>query len=331
MRTDDWLRQLPPPDPDAPERIWERLEASRQRPAAPWQPLALASGATLIAAAAAVLATRAAPRIEPLEAIETQHVAWSADVRLDYQGRGVAEGSEQDLSVQWDDGILRAEVAPERGNRVEVRTKEAVVTVVGTVFAVERGPLGTTTWVDRGEVHVACTDGSEHTVTADTASATCLPTRPGALLGRADALLARDAEPEMVLDTLARGLAVAEPGSPTEGELLARRLEQEARQGELGKVLATGSAYVEAGHTLRIAAIAASATRMAAAAGRCADAAQWLERTSDPLLDDRLALARCWTDAGADTKAIELLRAAEDAGHALPEPWLDWLRATEAP
>jgi len=331
MQTDDWLNQLPPPDPDGAERVRARLQASRQAPRRRW-PLALAAtGAVAAVAAAALLTLRETPRTEALDAVQSVHVAWSADVQLDYQGVGVAEGTPADLVVQWQEGIVRAEVAPNQGNRVQVRTTEAVVTVVGTVFAVERSPLGTTTWVDRGQVHVRCADGTEHDVTPDADAVTCLPVRPGALLGRADALIARDAELDIVLDTLARGLDAAVPGSSTEGELLARRLEQEARGGDAASAQGTATAYVAGGHTLRLDTVARTAARLATQDARCDEAAAWLARLDAPPLDDRLGLARCWTDRGDLERAEALLRSARGAGEPLPESWLRWLDAVEAP
>jgi len=329
MRTDDWLKQLPPPGDEGVDRVWERLEASRKAPSTRRAPLLLAAGITAAALAAGVLLqARSAPQTHTIEAVESQHVAWSAEVGLDVQGRGVAEGTPADLTVAWQEGILRAEVRPDRGNRMRVETEEAVVTVVGTVFTVERTPLGTSAWVDRGQVHVACADGSEHDLTATSGAVTCLPTRPGALLGRADALMERDATPELVLEAIERGLEAVDAGTATEGELLARRVEQRALLGDVDAVLEAATAYVDGGHSLRVDSVARTAARVATEAGRCADAAPWHEHGLP--LADRLALARCWTDAGRDADAAALLRAAREAGEPVPAQWLSWLDAVEA-
>ncbi len=324
MRTDDWLNTLPPPDPEGEARVWKRLQASRSRPARPAWPRLLGGIGVAAAAAAAALVGFDVPRRELLDDVDGERLSWSDEIRLDIQGEGVAEGSRKDLTVQWRSGTLRAEVAHDRGNHVAVVTEEATVTVVGTVFAVERGPLGTRTWVDRGKVRVECVDGALYDVTAATGAVTCLPTRAGALLGRADALVGMQAEPELVLDTVVRGLGVAEAGSAVEGELLARRVEQEARRDGVDAVAEAARAYVDGGHTLRRDEVVRTAARLAVQAGRCGEGAAWLEEGAAAPLEDRLALARCWAEPDPG-RAAELVRAAVAAGEPVPESWRRWL------
>ena len=238
-------------DPDA--AALARLRARRPRPARRW-PVPAAAALAAAALAAVWLFTPTSPPAEPPPAPRVA-VAWDGTpapqapvegITVEPAGRGslVAEGGRVD--VTWESGRLTLDVDPARELEVEVVTREAVVRVLGTAFAVERDALGTRVTVERGRVAVACAEG-EHELEAG-GDLTCLPTTPSGLLGRA---LALDGDPEALLATVDLGLARVEAGSAVHGELLALRAEALASQGRTDDARAAAKTYLDAGHTAR--------------------------------------------------------------------------------
>ena len=239
---------------DDDEQALERLRARRpDRRRRRWAaPVAVAAAA----AVALWLVVPDEPTPEPPPRVE---VAWAGTparhapvegVTVDAEGRGqlVAEGRR--VEVAWERGRLALDVDPARQLEVEVVTREAVVRVLGTAFAVERDALGTSVDVERGVVSVACGDDARELGAGD--ARRCLPTTAAGLLGRALALSAA----EEVLESVDRGLDVAETGSAVHGELLALRAETLAGQGRADEARAAAQAYLDAGHTARAADLA---------------------------------------------------------------------------
>lgn len=174
-----------------------------------------------LALAAALLAwlgysLRPQPITARLEAEDTVTEALTPAVQLRYSGSGVVGGTDRAPRIRWEVGELRVEVDP--GIALSVETDDAVVRVLGTLFTVVRDARGTTVSVERGRVSVSCVDH----VLEPGMSATCLPTRPAGLLARARSLRA---DPASALDAVSRGLALAQPGDPVRGELLALQVE----------------------------------------------------------------------------------------------------------
>lgn len=137
------------------------------------------------------------------------------EVRLEYQGAGELGGTREAPRLAWRTGTVRAEVEPDRGIDLTVETPEATVRVIGTVFEVTRGALGTETRVERGIVRVDCSLGTkailepgEHT--------TCWPSTAAGLLGRARRLQESSADPVLALQAL--DLALGRPDA--EGPVL---------------------------------------------------------------------------------------------------------------
>ena len=221
--------------------------------------------------------------------------------------------------MSWEAGTLRAEVEPHTGTGLSVLTEEARVDVVGTVFSVRRDALGVTTWVERGRVAVACTEGWAGELEPDDGPHTCLPVRPALLLGRADALLDAGAPSEEVLEALDLGLERAAEGSAVMGELLARRLEVLGSTERIDEALADADAYLALGGSRAIE-VRRFAGWLALAQRGCEVALPYLEPLSgagEP--QDRILLAECLvsTEPG---RARALLRGALEQLTAPPEP-----------
>ncbi len=195
--------------------------------------------------------------------------------------------------------------------------------VVGTVFSVRRDALGTTTWVDRGRVAVGCGDEGPVEIGPEDGARTCLPTRPGALLDRADALVDHGAAVDEVLETLDLGLAAAEPGSAVRGELLARRVRSRALAGRTAEALADADTYLASGWTERRDEVLASAARLALASG-CGAARVYLEPLeATGTAEDHVLLASCLAEADP-ARAEALARDALASGEGIDPGWRAW-------
>lgn len=312
----DYLSALPEPDPAATERIWNRFRHTRARPVhrAGW-PLFAAAG--LAVGAAALLLRVERPREVQLDGVP---VAWSDGVHLDLDGHGVARGTSRDLTVIWELGTLRVDVAPDHRHRVRVLTEEAVVEVTGTVFTVNRDRLGVTTTVDRGSVRVTCAEGVPAERTRADGPVTCWPVRAGGLLGRADVLLEQGAAPDEVIATIDRGLAVAEPGSAVEGELLARRVRANSEANLVEQVLADADRYLASADPSRRVEVLRAASRIAYRERGCVAALPYLTPLeAEGTAEDRVVLAACLPD-----RAVALTRAALASGEPLEAGWRQW-------
>lgn len=121
--------------------------------------------ATAAVAAAALVVwwlTPAGVRDVPLDA---GPVALTHAVQVTATGEGRAEVEGDTTTVHWSRGHLRVSVDPDAGQVVRVRTPDADIRVLGTVFSVDHGPFGTVVSVTRGRVEVACDVGAPHEVT----------------------------------------------------------------------------------------------------------------------------------------------------------------------
>ena len=259
----DLLRALPTPDPWAETRLKNRVRATIEAPATARRPVFLIAGASALAGALALTVALSwpSPKEETPSApialvIDTagqdashQDIALAPEVALHAVGRGHAGGTEQAPLIEWEEGQLSVEVTPERGVNLVVRTPEAVVTVVGTGFTVDRGALGTSVSVRHGKVQVDCVVGSSHLLGAD-ASVECAPTRPAALLGRARAQAARGDSADVVLETLDLAAQPDAP-APVSGEILALRVEVLRAAGRTPEALQVARQYLSEGHTPR--------------------------------------------------------------------------------
>ena len=210
------LRELLSHLPEAPEhavsRLKSRLELGRDRPrAVPWVAAGLAIAASVLliwratgtdglteaaglpstpqqefseASASDAPVDSAAPIAHVLDGgMDGSSLRPVMGLLLRYDGSGSLAGSTQAPEIRWDRGRIDLEVDPAAELSVSIETSEARVRVLGTVFAVERSPLGTNISVSRGRVQVDCQSGSSHTLVGG-AMALCLPTTAAGMLGR---------------------------------------------------------------------------------------------------------------------------------------------------
>ncbi|MEQ1564283.1 MAG: FecR domain-containing protein [Myxococcota bacterium] len=323
MDTRDYLRTLPEPDPAAIPRVWGRFRSTRSAARAPsaWRWWWLAPTLGVAAAAAALVIGR--PEAERSVALTEGSAAFSDTVQLEVEGRGVIRGTSRDAVITWDAGALTAEVTPNTGTRLSIVTEEATVRVIGTVLSVERDALGVTVGVEHGRVEVQCADGWSGILTDGDPHHTCLPVRPGALLGRADLLHERGAPAAVVLDSVDLGLARAELGSAIEGELLARRIELRADAGSLEGVLSDVDRYLAVAGRPREADVRRIAARLVLPTG-CDRALPYLRPLGrSGTAEDRVVLASCLaasSPAEARQLALDALRSTEPVDPA----WRAW-------
>ncbi len=171
-------------------------------------------------------------------------------VTLTSAGQGTVTGTTTSPIVAWRRGRLDVEVEPNRGIGLVVQTDEGDVRVVGTGFTVERDLLGTNVVVHHGRVIVACRGAAELTLGTDE-RATCLPSTPAGLLGRARTLAQRGAPVADILEAADAGLAVGGSRNAIGGELLYLRMTTQQRAGQDDTARATAAEYVASGQTPR--------------------------------------------------------------------------------
>ncbi len=242
------LDEIDGPRPDELRRIRRRLAVQR-----PGTPALLARAGVAVAAAALLLLALpppdplpppAAPLAAALSAAGTLEL--TGDIRLTVDGLGTVSGDTSDVDIDWRQGSLAVSVTPEQGIDLTVRTDEASIAVVGTVFRVERSALGTAVSVERGSVSVECADMTRHRISAGD-TALCLPR---AALGRALTLLESQAPPEEILTEIQRGLRL-NPSRAVRGELLSLQAEVHLQQGDRAAAAAVAWRYLHEGHTTR--------------------------------------------------------------------------------
>jgi len=209
-------------------RLRARIRAARsgEATASPFLRRGLTLGLGLMAAAGLVFVLTAPPPPEPVSATfdgsASGAVEVAAGVTVTAAGTGSLSGTQQAPRFAWSAGAIEISVEPGAGLDVTVETDEALVQVVGTVFEVDRGPLGTAVGVRRGTVLVTCADGTTHTLEG-TQATTCWPTTAVGLLGRAQAQRTAGTRPDDILSTVERGLST-HPDPTVHTELSALRV-----------------------------------------------------------------------------------------------------------
>ena len=205
--------------------------------------------------------------------IVTSH-QWGERVALDVVGTGEISGTDDALTVEWESGTLEASVVPHSGVAMSVRTDEATVNVVGTIFSVKRDLLGTTIGVNEGRVQVSCEDGWTGILGAEETHI-CQPTSATGLLGRSEALIDAGADSMVLQDTLNRGISVAADG-PILGELLVRRMQLNADEGKVDDALQDAERYLQMDETARREQVQRFAGWLALGSKGCDAATPWL-------------------------------------------------------
>lgn len=279
--TTELFRDGPRPTAAMAARVRGRLQERPQRWGMPLTAgLALAAAALLAIGVSAWAPTEASTEVEPQTVALGSGSAELAEVVVRADGVGEAVGAGPDWSMDWTRGALAVEVPPDGRHTVVVRTPEAEVRVVGTVFEVERDALGTAVAVSRGSVEVACTVGDEARLEAGD-SVRCLPATASGLLGRARALADGGEAPDAILDALDRGLALdAEVG--VRGELLAARIGPLVALERSAEALVAAEQYLALGVETRDASVRRAAAALALSLEGCQRALPHLEGLAEP-------------------------------------------------
>lgn len=256
------------------ERLLRERVAALDEPRASWTTLWWGAGA-LAAAAAALLVVRGVGPAEPQPlAMQLEGPAAQATltehVRVSYAGEARVSGTDRAPLIELGSGRVEVDVDHGQGIDLRVRTPEAEVRVLGTVFSVERGPLGSEVRVSRGRVGVVCADGSQLELEVGQTH-TCLPTDASGLLGRARALQSAGAPAEQVLAAVDAGLGQVGDDAAARGELLYVRLEALSAAQQFGPALEAAQAYLDSGEQSRRVDALEAAARLGLLSGGCAD------------------------------------------------------------
>ncbi len=325
-RVREILAHAPSARPGAEGRVLHRLAARLRHPAVPHSRVRPVFAVALATAALVMWAVRAVPLplAGSLSAPEWKTANPTAQVALNFQGEGTLGGTNAAPDIDWRAGTLKVEVEPNKGIKLAVKTREAVVRVVGTGFSVDRGALGTTVEVTHGRVSVECAapaGGTGESVMLGAGERhVCLPTTPAALLGRARALSASHASPADVLATVDRGLTASPTGSVRE-ELQVARMESLAAAGRWDDALSTATSALagveaEPGVTGRAADILHLRAGYALRAKGCAAAAPGLAALSNAGMasaPELVSLADCYAPSQPE-RARQALRQALELG-----------------
>ncbi len=257
------------------ERVLAGLElpepvASRPPPRRWGWPVAVGAGGLLAAAAALLLVGRSGPP-EPVDLALSNdggaRVVELGGAVLSVDGVGHLGGTSAAPAVTWERGLLRVDVTPGALDAFTATAPEGTVAVKGTVFTVERDARGLVVGVERGEVEVSCVGAAPVSLHVGDQHA-CLPTTPGGLLGRAQALRDGGADESEVLATLDLAIGLA-PGAALAHELGTQRAVSLQRLGRGGEALDQAEAVLAAGGGPRAAELHRLAADLAAVAGDC--------------------------------------------------------------
>ena len=193
---------------------------------------------------------------------------------LSYQGRGTLAGNRAAPRLGWDSGRVAIEVAPDTGTQLTVRTREALIQVVGTAFTVTRSGPRTDVEVHRGQVNVHCAAGGGADLLAGQ-SHRCGPASEAGWLALAHQLHSPGGTPDHALQAIDTGLAMADPQGLVTTELLALRAQVLADTGRLEEALEAVRVALERPHPHRRQQLLVLGVAVADAVGERRSAALW--------------------------------------------------------
>jgi ferric-dicitrate binding protein FerR (iron transport regulator) len=286
-----------------------------------WRPAApIGIGGLALAAALVWLLVRpVSPQTQELDLVSAEWTREQVhqDVQLHFEGRGELAATGKTHDITWQEGLLKVSVTPEQDIQLNVKTPEAMVSVVGTVFAVDRDLTGTTVSVERGRVSVRCGAGEAHLLQPEDGPMFCQTTSPAGL-----AVLTRErveaGDNEGALLVSAEGLSLAPPNSYATADLHWQRTIVFMKQRDWPMALSSAELLLETGQS----SFAVSGHQAAALAGResggC-DSAQphlhWLADAGEASPTELAHLADCTAASDPEQAAAWLqdaLGAAED-------------------
>ncbi len=289
---DRLLRELPGPADGAEARVRARvhqdLRQGRRRPV--W---VVPVGAAVASAALTLALLFAFAQPDQLDVELVADAELPVGLGLSIEGEGALEGTAAAPRIQWRRGTLRLDVDPAAGLDVVVETPEAEVAVLGTVFSVSRGALGTTVSVERGRVALRCRDAEQGRALTASESATCAPTTAAGLLARARALQSAR-ELSAAVAAAEQGLD-ASPSPPVRIELRLARIEALAAAGRREEALSAVDQLVQEGAGHRRSDALHLAVGVAGAKASCDRVEPWLEELAEhgAKAGDLLRLADC--------------------------------------
>ena len=288
--------------------IRRRLKAVKpQRDRPPLYLLSLGIAGAM-AAGSLVMLLPPEPIQQTLSAESWSEVQAHDNVLLAFSGQGDLHAKGRVHNIDWKNGRLKVSVTPKQGIDLTVRTPEARVAVIGTVFEVRRDTLGTTITVERGKVEVSCGEEPSLMLTAEQGSHTCMPVTAMGLLNRAQDLKTTD--PVSALDAIESGLEKVDFTSPDFDDLHYRAAEIHYRAGRPRAALKSARASLSGGD----ATYTVEAHRLAAEQGwkleGCEEATAhltWLAEEDHATANEFGLLAQCTedTDPAAAVKWLE--------------------------
>jgi hypothetical protein len=251
----------------------------------------------------------------PIQALALSAESWSEleaseHVQLGFSGQGSAQVEGKVHDIDWKQGRLSVSVTPSQEIDLTVRTPEANILVVGTVFEVQRNTLGTTISVERGTVSVQCGQRTARQLTTGEKQ-TCLPTTAVGLLNRAQDL--KRASPDDAVAAIAMGLELVDASSTDFDDLHYRAAEIHYEAGRPEAALESARSALSGGDGTYTAEAHSIAAHQALTLGSCSDALPhliWMTEHDHAEAQDLAVLAQCVsdTDPGA---ALRWLEAAE--------------------
>lgn len=301
--------------PEELAAIRRRLHAAEPLTARPPGRLLLIGG--LAAAAVAAIGVMAWPPQAPptlqqlaLSADDWSQLQASEHVQLSFSGQGSAqvEGKRHDLD--WKQGRLSVSVTPLQDIELTVRTPEANISVVGTVFEVRRDTLGTTISVERGKVSVQC---GTHAATLLTMGEeqTCLPTTAVGLLNRAQDL--KHTHPDDAIAAITMGLEQLDESSTDFDDLHYRAAEIHYENGRPEAALQSARSALSGGDGTYTVEAHSIAAHQALTLDSCSDAVPhltWMAEQDHAGAEDLAVLAQCLAPT-SPSAALRWLEAAE--------------------
>ena len=261
------------PSGEAADRLLQRVEATLERPPRRWAPRVLAvslAATAAIAAAASWVEFTAAPREVALG--DDGLIALGTGVQAHANGRGHAVVQDDHVLVRWEEGTLELAVDPAAHLAVQVHTRDAEITVTGTVFTVTQDAFGAHTQVERGSVSVVCDAlGTPETIQAPGATL-CLE-NAGAGIGRLLWLEGQEASAEHRLSIIDRALQFPASLALVRRTLHARRVDVLVELGRTAQAVRATQALESEARKERLAQGAADALET----DGCERAQPWLQ------------------------------------------------------
>ncbi|MEN0061915.1 MAG: FecR family protein [Myxococcota bacterium] len=291
------------PTPDEVDAARARLRRGLRRPKRGRTDLAVGVAVALAATALITVAvSRSGPSTHTVSFGEEGPVALTPNVNAVAEGEGEAVVRGEVTEVTWSSGRIRVDVEPDTGQTVRVTTPEAEVTVLGTIFDVERGPFGTRTSVERGRVSVTCVDQSDPMVLSAGTDGWCYPDA-GAAFGRVLWMERQDYAVAERLAVIEQALAHPQ-GLDATRTLLRQR--QVAAYVELNRTSDAVAAVKQLPPRTRAAELAGRA-ESAMASGGCTTAEPWLDALAeDGDVTGALLLVQCLAEEAPDAALREL-------------------------